>query len=266
MSNYQANEKINLQLIQNSLSTRYIGQTIYYREQLESTNTFAKQEANNLTDGCVVLCDIQSAGHGRMNRYWYSAPYKNINMSVIIKPNIQPQLAPRFTILSAVSLCEMLKDLGFDAQIKWPNDIIVNKRKVAGILLDCTIEGNIVKYVVAGIGINVNTAIFEGELSSKATSLYIECGVEHSREQLIAAILNTLERNIGSVYSSAGYESLMQRYKDMSYVLGKTVTVLGISSQTEGEVIGFDEMGQIIIITKLGNIVTFNSGEISIKY
>lgn len=266
MSNILANKKLNLQLIKDNLTTQYIGQSFYYREEIDSTNTFAKGEAISLKDGCVVLCDEQTSGHGRRNRYWYSIPYKSVCMSVILKPNIMPVKAPRFTIAAAVSLCEALSDYFDDVGIKWPNDIIINHKKVAGILLDCTIEGNVVKYVIVGMGINVNTPCFENDLRETATSLYCESGSEFSREHIIAKVINSLEENVDLVYSDIGFKFLMQKYKEKSYVLGKAVCIIGASTQTEGEVHGFDEHGQIQLINKFGNIVTFNSGDVSLRY
>lgn len=266
MSNIPTNKKLNLQLIQDNLDTEYIGQSFYYREKIVSTNAFAKSEVISLKDGCVVICDEQTAGHGRRNRYWFSDSYKNITMSVILKPDIIPVKAPRFTIAAAVSICNALSMHFADVFIKWPNDIIINNKKVSGILLDCTIEGNVVKYVIVGIGINVNTPCFTNELSEIATSLSCEKGREFSREHIIANILNSLEQNIDLVYSDNGFKNLMQKYEEKSYVLGKTVRIISADTETLGEVHGFDQHGQIQLITSNGNIVTFNSGDVSLRY
>ena len=144
--------------------------------------------------------------------------------------------------------------------------LIGNNKKISGFLLDCTIEGNVVKYVTVGMGINVNTPCFENELKEIATSLSCEKGTEFSREHIIAKILNSLEQNIELVYSDIGFKILMQKYREKSYVLGKVVRIIEADTETEGEVHGFDEHGQIQIITRIGNIDTYNSGDVSLRY
>ncbi|MCX7661800.1 MAG: biotin--[acetyl-CoA-carboxylase] ligase, partial [Candidatus Omnitrophica bacterium] len=156
------------------LNTKIFGRKIYYFEIVDSTMDIAFELGlKNEAEGTLVIAEGQKKGRGRLNRCWYSPKYKGIYLSLIIKPKVLPNQAPVFTLMSAVSVCKAIKSFtGIDSRIKWPNDIIVNERKLGGILTEINAETDQVHFLVIGIGLNVNND--KKSLMYKATSLKIE--------------------------------------------------------------------------------------------
>ena len=175
-------ENLSMKNIIKKLKTKHIGKTIFCFPTTASTNLLAK-ERSDMASGTIFIADTQTNGRGRFGREWISPKGEGIWMSLLLKPYISPEQAPQITLLAGLALCRALKN---GARIKYPNDIIINNRKVGGILTELGIKNNRVNYIVCGIGINVNTKQFPDELLDKATSLYIEKNKLYSRENIIA--------------------------------------------------------------------------------
>ena len=176
---------------------------IIHFKETDSTNLRAKEEGNKgVSCDTLFIADKQTAGVGRRGRSWESPEGENIYMSLLLKPDIEPAKAPMLTLVMAVAVAEGLRkewkkyfmeseklagDLA--VQIKWPNDIILNKKKVCGILTEMALDGTAIKYVVIGVGINVNQKKFADELEGKATSLSLEFSKEYDRDAIISSVL-----------------------------------------------------------------------------
>ena len=184
-------------LVQANLRTKTLGKVIEYYTQLDSTN----EEAWEMIDegakpGTVIITDRQLSGKGRNGTKWQSKADRSLTFSVVIKPNnLSGSISGVFPLLSGVAIVRTLQDMHIDGGLKWPNDIMVKGKKLGGILCESRIQGKSIKWVVLGIGINVNETAddFENDISGTATSLYLEVGDFIQRERLLAGILNHLE-------------------------------------------------------------------------
>ncbi|HCO18584.1 MAG TPA: biotin--[acetyl-CoA-carboxylase] ligase, partial [Tissierellales bacterium] len=186
---------INYDEIKGELTASVIGKKLIYFQSIGSTNDKAKELAAKAEEGTVIVAEEQTSGKGRLGRSWSSPGRKGIYASIILKPDMEPFNAAKLTLLGAASVALALEDCGIESQIKWPNDIIIGGKKVAGILTEMSCELGIVNYIILGIGINVNQSVEElpPELVDKATSLRIAEGKAIKRKYLLAQVLNRLD-------------------------------------------------------------------------
>jgi len=208
--------------ITNNLDTRFIGQRVIYYPRLTSTMDVAKREAQQgAAEGTIVVADEQTAGKGRLKRGWLS-PEGNIALSVILYPGL-PYL-PFLIMLASLAVVHSIEAVtGLKSQVKWPNDILINGRKVCGILIESEVRGNTVEYAIVGIGVNVNLRLSAfPEILSTATSLYDELGTEVSRLSLIQRLLVEIEKLYLSLPAGG---SVYQEWRDSLVTLGKRVQV-----------------------------------------
>ncbi len=222
-------------------------------ESVGSTNDFARDIASESESGTVVIAEVQTSGRGRLGRSWLS-PAGGIWMSVILKPNAPPTEAFRATMAASVAVCKALSSLyGLEARIKWPNDVLLNNKKVCGILTEISAELDVIKYVVIGIGINANIRASEFPEEWNATSISEELGREVSRNELISKILEELELSLKS-------EDLYQDWVHLSATLGRRVRVYGFN-----EVIGVAESlgsdGSLMVRMDDGTLVKILAGD-----
>ena len=195
-------------LVQANLRTTTLGQVIEYYTQLDSTN----EESWELIDegvkpGTVIITDRQLSGKGRNGTKWQSNADRSLTFSVVIQPNnLSGSMSGVFPLLSGVAIVCALRDININAGLKWPNDIIINGKKLGGVLCESRIQSKRINWVVLGIGINVNEAVddFKNDISKSATSLYIEVGEFIQRERLLAAILNHLEILLNELGEDSG--------------------------------------------------------------
>ncbi len=183
----------NLNLYKKKLSTDFIGQVIQYYLKLDSTNTKAwKLIFKNTPTGTVVITDDQLKGRGRQSNKWISIPGKSLTFSIIMYPNSIPSQINLYSLITGLAITDCLIENNIQAQLKWPNDILINGKKVGGILCESKISGGLIKSLVIGIGLNVNETIddFPKDLRLNATSLIIKSGIQYQLELLLANILN----------------------------------------------------------------------------
>lgn len=182
--------------IKNGLKTEFIGHSIYWEYEVNSTNTLALQLAERGSqEGTVVVTECQKQGRGRMGRTWLSQPEIGIYLSLILRPHFVPMKAPSITFMSAIAVVEALeRSLGIKAAIKWPNDVMIGGKKVSGILTELKAEMECIHYVIVGIGINVNNTKFPKAFRDKVTSLSLELKEDVSRVKVVQALLQALER------------------------------------------------------------------------
>jgi BirA family biotin operon repressor/biotin-[acetyl-CoA-carboxylase] ligase len=247
--------------IQSGLGTRILGKNIKYFNSIGSTMDEAFQLGlKEASEGMVVCAESQSKGKGRLGRSWVSPKGKGIYMSVILRPRLVPADIAQLTLLSAVAVCESIEKIcPVKAKIKWPNDILVNNKKIAGILTELSAEMDRVRFVVIGIGINVNTSI--SQLPPHATSIKNETGQKSSRVELVQEILRSLEQWYATL-NEQGFDPIIARWKKLSSTLGKHVRVVDLSGDIEGEAVDLDEYGGLIIRSNRGLTVKRMTGDV----
>ena len=186
--------KLDINKIKQELNTSFLCQNIIYYEELDSTQDEAKRQIKNIPDGTYIVTDKQTKGKGTHDRKWHDNGYENICGSFVIKPNCNVKKITNITIVMAECIIEAIKNIyDIDLQIKYPNDIMCNSKKMVGILTESvTIQEN-VQYVIVGIGINVNQTIFDAEIENIATSLKKEYKKDFDREKIISEIFNVFE-------------------------------------------------------------------------
>ena len=187
--------KLNIDKIKNNLKTEFLGQNIIYREEIDSTQDEAKRIIDELEDGTYIVTDRQTRGKGTHGRVWYDQGYENICGTFVLKPNCNISKLENLTILIAECIVEAVNKLyNVELQIKYPNDLICNTKKIAGILTESVINNEVVKCIYIGIGMNVNQNVFDYEIKDIATSLKNEYKKEFSRETIISEFINIFER------------------------------------------------------------------------
>jgi BirA family transcriptional regulator, biotin operon repressor / biotin---[acetyl-CoA-carboxylase] ligase len=255
--------------ISQGLKTRDFGKKqIACFGEIDSTNARAKELAVQAApEGAVVIANSQLSGRGRRGRSWFSPALTGIYMSLIIRPHISPAEAPKLTLMTSVALAEAIETISnLKTEIKWPNDILISGRKVAGILTEISTEMEFVHYIIIGIGINVNTQSesFPEDIKDRATSLYIESGRQYSRVGMIRMILEKFEE-IYNTFKIGGFKRTLKEWKKRADIVGRTVEVNTMNTIYKGEVTSIDEEGGLIVKDSRGNYHRIISGDISIK-
>lgn len=243
---------------------------LHYHPTLDSTNTFAMQQANaGGADHSVYFADEQTAGRGRGGHTWHSAPGSGLYVSVLLRPNVTPADAPWFSLAAGLAVRNaVLQVTGLEADLRWPNDLLLGHpaRKFSGILTELHAESNHVRHLVIGIGINVHQDHFPAELAALATSLRIESGRHFSRQQLLIALLNSLDEETAALShphtAPEAKQAILKRLEAAStWVRDKQVIVnehLAGATFT-GTTAGLDERGFLLVATTEG-LRTVHSG------
>lgn len=237
--------------IREGLSTTIFGQQeIVCFKQTDSTNHRARIRAGEGSpEGTLVVTEAQSQGRGRKGRQWFSPEGTGIYLSLILRPKISPAHAPCMTLMTAVALADALTSLlPLAITIKWPNDILVKGRKLAGILTEISTDMDSVDYIVAGLGVNVNTpmAMFPAPLKPVATSILRETGAFFPRVRLIQAFLREFERCY-HCFGMGDFQSVMARWKHYADIIGRRIQVEMIDRRLRGEVVDVGHDGVLIL-------------------
>ncbi len=229
---------------------------------LPSTNDRAKELAHSgCADNTVILADGQTGGKGRMGRSFFAPHGNGIYMTLILRPNLPIAKVPLITTFTAVAVSRAIKAIcGAETQIKWVNDLLINGKKICGILTESSFEQNKLSYAAIGIGINVTTADFPDELCGIASSIERECGLKLSRSELIAAILNEME----SLEENLKSGQYLDEYRRRSIVLGREITVIRGDECFTALAEEIDDTGALIV-SAAGERKIINSGDVSIR-
>lgn len=249
------------------LKTDFLGQQIHYEESVDSTQKIAHRLAyDGAPEGTVVLAEEQLSGRGRMDRKWYSPKYTGIWMSVILRPNILPTKAPQLTLLTAVAVVQAIEEVAaLSPKIKWPNDILINGKKVTGILTELQAEADRVKTIIIGIGMNVNQkeSDFPEYLHTTATSLSIEKGEYISRPAIIRAVLSNIEK-LYLLYLEKGFYPIKLLWESYAVSIGKTITARTLSGNITGRALGITDDGVLMIEDENGAVHHVFSADIDL--
>jgi len=255
-------DKINL-----GLKTTFLGRHLHYHDSVDSTQKIAYKLAyENAAEGTVVIAEEQTAGRGRMDRKWHSPKYTGIWMSIILRPNLPIPKAPQLTLISAVGVVQAIEEVtGLLPEIKWPNDILINGKKVTGILTEMQAEADRINSIIIGIGINVNTKKedFPAELENIASSLSIESKSIVDRERLIRAILEKLEK-LYVLYLEKGFFPIKLMWESYAVSIGKAITARTLTGEIKGKAIGIREDGVLLIEDSSGKVHKIYSADIQI--
>ncbi|MCK5772250.1 MAG: biotin--[acetyl-CoA-carboxylase] ligase [Thermoplasmata archaeon] len=233
------------------LGTDVVGKDVRFFPRTTSTNLIAKELlGEDPTEGIVIAADIQTAGRGRLKRRW-SSPQGGLWFSIILYPGIPPERGMILTMASSVAVYRAIKETcGVEAVIKWPNDLLVNGKKVCGILTELDAEMDRINSAVIGIGINVNNEL-DGELLDIATSLKVETGSDVARVQLLRSILKHLD-GLYAFVRSGDHDRIREEWFEHSNIIGRRIEVTGLRGTINGTVSDVDESGCLILDTSEG--------------
>lgn len=252
--------------IKSRLTTSFAGQQLIYHKETGSTNTDAKQLAEEgYPHGTIVLSDQQHQGRGRRGRSWESVEGRNLYFSMILRPEIKPGSASMLTLVMGLSVAQAIHEVtGLKCQIKWPNDLVIHGKKVCGILTEMSMEPDFIHYVVVGVGVNVNQTSF-GEGLEHASSIQLEQGVEQNRIRLFLKILERFEKNYESFLGQQSMKDLLHKYNSILVNRYATVKVLEADGYFEGIAKGINERGELLVQKEDGSIVEIFAGEVSVR-
>lgn len=253
--------------LEQGLKTKTMGQSIYFYEETDTTNNRARELAlEGAPEGTLVVAEKQTAGRGRRGKVWESPLGTGIWMSLVLRPQIMPAEASVLTLLCGLATAEAIEaETGLSADIKWPNDILINGKKAVGILTEMDCEMSEVHFVIPGIGINVNTASFPPEIAEIATSLYLECGKTVSRRRLVHKVLERLEEHYETFLRTGSFAAMLEDYRKHCITLGKEVHVLG-REPFFAEALDITPEGELLVRrADNGKEEVVFSGEVSIR-
>jgi len=248
----QAN--IDLNKLQEGLDTKRVGRSIFFKRSVGSTNSWARRFARlGACDGTVFLAESQTAGRGRLKRKWVS-PAGGLWFSVVLRPRLKLAEAFGLVFVASLAVAEVLEELyGLKTQVKWPNDVLVDSKKICGILAETKLESKNVEYVVVGVGINANFGVKKSlseDLWKTATSLEDELGRKIELELLLKALLEKLERLCG-VFLEKGFRVVLDEWKKYVGFLGCQVDVVTMDERLTGLALDVDNSGCLVL--KLGD-------------
>ncbi len=259
---------IDEQKLQKSLSGRLIGRKVIYLKTIDSTNDCAFDLARKGVDeGAVILADEQTKGKGRLQRVWQSPPGLNIYTSVILRPSLQPAVAPQITLTAGVAVADLLSQYGLRrVSLKWPNDVQIGGRKVCGILTEMKALGDRVDFVVVGIGLNVNMRKedFDAGIRDRATSIREETGGVIPRQELAVQLYHHLEKWYKMLLQE-GFSPVRERWLAFAGILGRKIRVEAGKDAQGGEVTGVDEDGALITKNESGLRQRVITGDIIVE-
>lgn len=249
------------------METKWAGRKLVYLDEVDSTNNYARKLAEDgAPHGTLVVAEYQNGGKGRRGRTWVMPHGQAIAMSLIARPDIRPEKASMMTLVIGMAAAKAIREVtGLDAKIKWPNDIVVNGKKISGILTEMSAEMDGINYVVIGIGINANFTEFPEELRETATSLQQQLGHSVDRGAVICAIMKEFEAYYENFMETQSMKGLAEEYQQMLVNLNRQVRVLEPGNEYSGIARGIDEAGQLLVEKENGETAAVYAGEVSVR-
>ena len=249
-------------------NTRVIGRDIRVFQETSSTNDVVEKLARDgVPEGVVVFAESQTKGRGRLGRKWLSPAGRGLWFSVLLRPNLRPQAATQMTIATAVAVARAIRQqTGLKPGIKWPNDILLQGRKTAGILTELSAELDHIKYLVIGIGVDVNVAPteFPPDLRKLATSLRTESGRVHNRADVAVAILRALDDDYARI-AAGHFEAVANEWAEHCTTLGQPVTIHIGDRRIHGRAEALDEDGALLLRTEHGRLERIIGGDVMME-
>ena len=257
---------VNIEAIKPILHTRLLGKNIHYWTEVDSTNAaLVRLAKEGQEEGAVVIADAQSAGRGRIGKRWFSPPGVNLHLSVLLKPSIKVTEARFLTLIGSLAIADAVSAYNVKTQVKWPNDVLVNDKKIAGVLADVQLQNGQIDSLVLGMGVNLNIdrptmdGCF-GDAAAGATSLYEASGKTIDRNVFAAQLLERLEHHYFA-FLERGKDTVVEQWRARSF-LGRRVSVKEEDMHVEGVALGLDAEGCLIVALDDGSSVRVREGEI----
>lgn len=245
------------------LETEIIGRNFIYCEEISSTNSELLSNKQYKKSGTVLLAEKQIIGKGRKERSWLSAKGANLTFSILLTKDLLSDLIVNHLNLAAsLAVATAIENLyQLRTELKWPNDVLINKKKVAGILIETTVKGNKLERVVIGIGINLNQIAFQGEFNYPPTSLKLETGMNIDRENMLAEILNIFEELLSKLADQS--EQLLEDWREKCKMIGDKITVTDGEKVKNGIFHDIDDDGYLLLKHK-DTIEKIHFGDVSL--
>lgn len=260
-------QSINVDAIKPVLHTRLIGKIIQYWPELDSTNaTLSRLAAGGADEGTVVIADAQSAGRGRIGKTWFSPPSVNLYLSVLLKPAIHLSEVRMLTLIGSLAIADAIETHGVKAQVKWPNDVLVSDKKIAGVLAEVRLHDDRIDSLVLGMGINLNIDRptmdrYLGDASAGATSFYEASGHLIDRTAFTTTLLERLEHYYLE-FLAKGKSVVLEQWRAHSF-LGRRVRIREEDLDVEGIALNLDDEGCLIVTLDDGSSVRVREGEVT---
>ena len=273
--------------IESQLDKNDIIKKIVFFDETDSTNNRAKKAAEEGEEsGTLFITECQTGGRGRRGRNWVSPPGSGIWMTLLIRPDIRPDEASMLTIVAAMAVSSAItkvtkydakailsdeKDISFadnkieQCKIKWPNDIVLDKKKICGILTEMSAELDCIHYVVIGIGINVNTTEFADEIKETASSLFVETGKNIKRSRIVALFAEEFTKYYQKFLNTGDLSGLVQDYNEMLINAGRQVRICDTKEEFTGVAAGIDSHGELLVTKEDGTQAVISAGEVSVR-
>ena len=253
--------------IESRMHTKWIGKEVYYKDITASTNLDVKKLLEDgAKEGVLVVGGQQTQGRGRRGRSWQSPPDTNIYMSLGLRPDYQPDLAPMVTLIQALAVAKAVQEVcDLQVEIKWPNDVVIHGRKICGILTEMSAEAGYIQYVVIGTGINVNIREFPEDIRTTATSLCMEKQETVLRAPIIAKTMEYFENYYEKFLKTGDLSLLLDDYNQSLVNCTTEVRVLDPQHEFQGIARGIDNLGQLIVEKEDKTIEKVYAGEVSVR-
>lgn len=249
------------------LDTGIMGRRFLYQEEVTSTQDIAEEAARKgAEEGVVVISERQTKGRGRKGRLWASPPREGVYFSVILRPNLRPNRIVQIPLLAGVAVCKAIRRVTpLEPRIKWPNDITIGGKKVAGILAEMSCDMDRVDHIVLGIGVNVNTrcSLLPEPTRGIATSLAERCGEYVSRVRLVQSILAEFDA-LYTAFLASGFDALREEWKALDSTVGSWVKVSDAEGEIKGKALDIDGEGFLLVRKEYGNVERVISGDVSL--
>ncbi|MCH5275093.1 MAG: biotin--[acetyl-CoA-carboxylase] ligase [Lachnospiraceae bacterium] len=258
---------LNRDELESRLRTDWAGKNIEYHASLGSTNVRAKAMAEEgAPEGTLVVADEQTAGRGRRGRSWSSPAGKNLYFSLLLRPDFAPDKAPMLTLVMALAVHRAIEEVGgCRPDIKWPNDIVLNGKKVTGILTEMSLQSDYIDNVVIGVGVNVKAQEFSPEIADKAVSLETELKKSISRALLLEKIMEYFEKDYALFLERMDLSLLMEHYNACLVNRNREVEVLEPAGAYKGIAEGINPKGELMVRLPDGEVKEIYAGEVSVR-
>lgn len=253
--------------LESRMDTRWAGHPVTFYDAVDSTNLRAKLDAENgAPQGALVVADMQTAGRGRRGRSWSSPAGTNVYFTLILKPDFAPDKASMLTLVMAMAVAEGITETcGGEACIKWPNDIVIDGKKVCGMLTELSVQQEYIQHVVIGVGVNVGMQRFAPEIAATATCLEQQCGRRIPRAVLVVNIMKAFEKYYDSFLKTLDFSRLLEPYNKLLVNCGREVRVLDPKGEYTGISRGINRTGELLVELADGSVKEVYAGEVSVR-
>lgn len=253
--------------LESRMHTKWAGRNLFCLDTVDSTNDYIKKLAEDgAPHGTLAVADYQSGGKGRRGRSWVTPHGTAIAMSILVRPTLAPEKASMMTLVAGMAVARSVKEVtGLDVKIKWPNDVVIDGKKISGTLTEMSMELGAIHYIVIGTGINANVTEFPDEIKDTATSLILEKGEKVDRAAIICAHMEAFEDFYDRFMEYGDMTLLREDYQELLVNQDKAVRVLEPGHEYTGIARGIDEMGQLLVEKEDGSIVKVYAGEVSVR-